>query len=192
MTDTTTPTSQSHLSIQSLRLPQNFGQTLGVKKLLTNVTVGKPRPAMFFQVHPDHSMEFKALIYEDKSAGETYAVHPDLGDLLGNLARPVVLHLAVDRRGNPHLIPVVLPNEAGIRNPWHDSLEQAVVAAKKQWVRISANRTAGVYDIYAAKEKLAPPEWPEESMDQLVVTAFRGKVINSPDHPVIQALEGRQ
>jgi hypothetical protein len=192
MTDTTTPTSQSHLSIQSLRLPQNFGQTLGVKKLLTTVPVGKPRPAMFFQVHPDPAMEFKALIYEDKLAKETYVVHPDLGDLLGNLARPVVLHLAVDRRGNPHLIPVVLPNEAGIRHPWHDSLAQAVEDAKEQWVRIDANMSIGAYNVHAAKEKLAPPEWPEESMEQLVITAFRGKVINSPDHPVIQALEGRQ
>jgi hypothetical protein len=192
MIENTAATPEPRRDIQSLRLPQNFGQTLGVKKLLTNVPVGKPRPAMFFQVHPDASMEFKALIYEDKSAKETYAVHPDFGDFLGNLAKPVVLYLAVDRRGNPHLIPVVLPNEVGIRNPWHDSLAQAVGAARERWVRISANLSAGVYDVYAAKDKLAPPEWPEQSIEELVITAFRGKVINSSDHPVILGLEGRQ
>ena len=192
MIDTNTTSPELRREIQSLRLPQNFGQTLGVKKLLTNIPVGKPPPSTFFQVHPSLDMEFKTLVYQDKVAGETYAIHPDLGDLLGTLAKAVVLHLAVDRRGNPRLIPVVLPNEAGIRNPWHDSLAQAVSAAKGQWVRITANRTAGVYDIFAAKEQLAPPEWPEQVMDQIVLIAFRGKVIDSPDHPVILGLEGRQ
>ena len=192
MIDTTATPPEPRLDIQSLRLPQNFGQTLGVKKLLTNVPVGKPPPAMFFQVHPGLDMEFKTLVYPGKAAGETYAVHPDLGDLFGTMAKAVVLHLAVDRRGNPRLIPVVLPNDAGFRNPWHDSLSQATSAAKGQWVRITANRTAGVYDIFAAKEQLAPAEWPEQTMDQLVRIAFRGKVIDTLDHPVILGLEGRQ
>ena len=192
MIETTATPPEPRLDIQSLRLPQNFGQTLGVKKLLTNVPVGKPPPAMFFQVHPGLDMEFKTLVYPDKAAGETYAVHPDLGDLFGTMAKAVVLHLAVDRRGNPRLIPVVLPNDAGFRNPWHDSLSQAISAAKGQWVRITANRTAGVYDIFAAKEQLAPAEWPEQTMDQLVRIAFRGKVIDTLDHPVILGLEGRQ
>lgn len=192
MIDNTATTPEPRRDIQSLRLPQNFGQTLGVKKLLTNVPVGKPSPATFFQVHPGLDMEFKTLIYQDKAAGEAYAVLPDLVDLLGNLAKAVVLHLAVDRRGNPRLIPVVLPNEAGFRNPWHDSLAHAINAAKGQWVRITANRTVGVYDIFAAKEQLSPAEWPEQSMDQLVQVAFRGKVIDSLDHPVILGLEGRQ
>jgi len=192
MIDNTATSPEPRRDIQSLRLPQNFGQTLGVKKLLTNVPVGKPPPTMFFQVHPGLDMEFKILVYQDKAAGEAYAVLPDLADLLGNLAKAAVLHLAVDRRGNPRLIPVIMPNDAGFRNPWHDSLAQAVSAAKGQWVRITANRSAGVYDIFAAKEQLAPAEWPEEPMDQLVRTAFRGRVIDSPEHPVILGLEGRQ
>jgi hypothetical protein len=178
--------------INALRLPQNFGQTLGVKKLLTNIPVGKPRSDLFFRVNPDPLLEFKTLIYTDKSTRDTYAVSFDLGDAFGNLAKPVVLHLAVDRRGNPYLIPVILPNESGNRNSWHDSLDQAVNAAKDQWVRISANLSAGVYDVRVAAETLAQPDWPEQSMEQLVAIAFRGKVINSVDHPVIQGLDGLQ
>jgi hypothetical protein len=192
MTVLNTSSNQTASDINALRLPQNFGQTLGVKKLLTNVPVDKPRSDVFFRVHPDLSMEFNALIYKDKTSRDTYVVTLDLRDALGNLAKPVVLHLAVDRRGNPYLIPVVLPNESGNRNPWHDSLAQAVNAAKDQWVRVCADLSAGVYDVRVAATTLAPPEWPEQSMEQLVSIAFRGKVINSLEHPIILGLDGRQ
>ena len=62
----------------------------------------------------------------------------------------------------------------------------------KEWVRVIANLSAGIYDVRAAATTLAPPEWPEQSMEQLVSIAFRGKVINSLDHPIILGLDGRQ
>ena len=37
--------------LKSLRLPANYGATLGVKKLLTNVLVGKPKKPQFFRTH---------------------------------------------------------------------------------------------------------------------------------------------
>ena len=43
-------------SIKSLRLPANYGATLGVKKLLTNVAVGKPKKAIFFRTHKSIDM----------------------------------------------------------------------------------------------------------------------------------------
>ena len=35
------------------------------------------------------------------------------------------------------------------------------------------------------------PEWPEYDINQLVQVAFRGKIVTSLDHPVIQSLLGR-
>lgn len=177
--------------VSTLRLPQNFGETLGVKKLITHIPVSKPGAERFFRAHPSVSMQFESLIYEDKSSRDVYVVQPALGDALGRLAKPVVLYLAVDRRGNPFLIPVPLPGPNGSRYPWHESLAMAVEKSKTDWVRIAANMTAGVYDLFVASADLPPPEWPDMEMDAIVQIAFGGKIIDTIQHPVIQALQGK-
>jgi hypothetical protein len=158
MTEITSTTLQQPRDIQSLRLPQNYAETIGVKKVLTNVPVGKPSNTRFFQTHPDAQMEFPTLIYQDKKSNDTFLVYPELANVLERLARPVVLHVAVDRQGNPSFIPVFLPDEGGSRNPWHESMAQAVILSKGQWVRINANRDNGAYDVKVAVGDLPPPK----------------------------------
>lgn len=178
--------------LTALRLPQNFGESLGVRKVLFNVPVHKPGPDRFIRVHPDFSMEFNALVYEDKTTRDSYLVAPSVADPFGRLAKPVVLHLGVDRRGNPFLVPVPLPSSNGSRNPWHESLAKAVEQAKHDWARIVANLAAGVYDVFIATAELPPPEWPDKSIEELVQIAFNGKIVDTPDHPVILGLMGRE
>ena len=191
MTEITSTTLQQPRDIQSLRLPQNYAETIGVKKVLTNVPVGKPSNTRFFQTHPDAQMEFPTLIYQDKKSNDTFLVYPELANVLERLARPVVLHVAVDRQGNPSFIPVFLPDEGGSRNPWHESMAQAVILSKGQWVRINANRDNGAYDVKVAVGDLPPPQWPDEPIIELLKIAFRGKIIDSADHQIVQGLDGR-
>lgn len=170
----------------SLRLTQNFGETLGVKKVLTTVPVGKPSKDRFFRTHPSPSWVFPTWILENKVAGETYLASTEVASVLGSLARPVELYAAIDRQNNPFLIPIPLPGPNGVRNPWHESLAQAVERAKVVWLRISANKDLGGYDIYEATAKLPDPAWPDITMDELLEIAFRGRIITSPDHPFVQ------
>jgi len=170
----------------SLRLTQNFGETLGVKKVLTTVPVGKPSKDRFFRTHPSPSWVFPTWILENKVAGETYLASTEVASVLGSLARPVELYAAIDRQNNPFLIPIPLPGPNGVRNPWHESLAQAVERAKVIWLRISANKDLGGYDIYEATAKLPDPVWPDITMDELLEIAFRGRIITSPDHPFVQ------
>ncbi len=69
-------------------------------------------------------------------------------------------------------IPVPLPGEDGTRNPWHESLAQAVEYAKLKWIRITANMHAGGYDVYEAEGELPEPEWPVHDIDALVQVAL--------------------
>ena len=177
--------------LASLRLPANYGATLGVKKLLTNVPVGKPRKDSYFRTHSSPDMTFPAMILENKDARESYVVVPEVAQQISELVRPVMLHAAIDRQNNVSLIPVPLPGESGTRNPWHESLAQSVDYAKDQWIRIAANMRGGGYDISVAQAELPEPEWPEQNIEALVEIAFRGKIIRSLDHPVVQALLGR-
>ena len=175
----------------SLRLSQNFGESLGVKKVLATVPVGKPTKDRFFRTHTSPSWVFPTCILENKAAGEIYVVSPEVASVLGDLVRSVELYPVIDRQNNPSLISIPLPGPNGTRNPWHESLAQAVERAKSVWLRISANKDLGGYDIYEATAKLPDPVWPDTTMDELLETAFRGRIITDPDHPVVQDRMGR-
>jgi len=184
-------TTTSQTDLKSLRLPANYGATLGVKKLMTQVPVGKPKKPQFFRTHTAAEMTFAAMLLEQKETRESYVVMPEVAQELSELVRPVQLHACIDRQNNVFLIPVPLPGEDGTRNPWHESLAQAVEHAKQKWLRITANMHLGGYDVYEAEGTLPEPEWPEHTIDHLVQVAFRGKIITSLDHPVVQTLLGR-
>jgi hypothetical protein len=172
-------------------LPANYGATFGVKKLLTNVPVGKPKKANFFRTHTSTDMIFSAMLLEQKESRESYLVVSEVAQVISELVRPVQLFFAIDRQNNSLLIPVPLPGDTGTRNPWHESLAQAVEYSKLKWIRITANQHIGGYDVYEADGLLPEPEWPEYDIEALVEVAFRGKIIESIDHPVVQSLLGR-
>ena len=182
---------QSITDIKSFRLQQNYGETLGVKKLLTTVQVGRPKKPHFFRTHQDEDMVFPAMILEIKEAQESYVVNPEVAQAISELVRPAILHAAIDRQNNVFLIPVPLPGDSGVRHPTHESLAQAVEYAKLKWIRITYNKHNSGYDIYEAEALLPEPDWPSGDIDTFVQTAFRGKIITSLDHPVILAHLGR-
>ena len=132
------------LDISSLRLPTNYGEAHGVKKLLTSVNVGRPKKSQFFRTYNADEMTFSAMFLEQKESREHYLVVPNVAAEIGELVRPVKLHAAIDRQNNVFLIPVPLPGESGTRNPWHESLAQAVecVSQTKLDTQSTANWTA--------------------------------------------------
>ncbi len=177
--------------IESLRLPPSYGAAFGVKKILTNVVVCRPQKQRFFRVHPDANMVFNALILEDKEHRDHYMLYPSVAPAIASLIRPTTLRTAIDRHNNVFLIPVPLPGEDGKRNQWHESLSQALKLAESHWIRIAANMSAGGYDVYQAESNLGEPDWPIAKMPELLEVAFRGKIITTIDHPIVQSLLGR-
>jgi len=176
--------------LNALRLPQNLGETLGVKRMITRVPVRKPNKTDFFRVRAGEEWRFQTMILEIKDEGETYILTPDVWNAVPELLRPAMLHTAIDRRNNVFLIPIPLPGEDGRRNSWHQSMAEIVEMAERKWVRTAANMGVGGYDVFVAEAKLPEPEWPGFTLAELVQIAFRDKLIKSPDHPVIRQLLG--
>jgi hypothetical protein len=110
---------------------------------------------------------------------------------LAELLRPAMLHTAIDRRNNVFLIPVPLPGPDGRRNSWHQSLAEVVATAETKWVRSVANKSVGGYDMLVAQAALPEPEWPDATFEELVRIAFRERLIQDSDHPVVTQLLGR-
>ena len=181
----------SKINLSELRLPANYGATLGVKKVVNSVYVGKPKKSQFFQVHNSLETKYLAMEYEQKDNKEWYLVHPSVANQISELVRSIQLLVGIDRQGNSFLIPVILPGEDGRWNSWHESLARACEFAKSKWIRIASNRSAGGYDVYEAQGDLPSPDWPECGMDEMVEIAFRGKIINHIEHPVVQSILGR-
>jgi hypothetical protein len=177
--------------LNALRLPQNFGEALGVKRLVIRVPVRKPLKTEFFRVRAGEAWRLQTMILELKEEGETFLVTPPVWDAVPELLRPAMLHTAIDRRNNVFLIPVPLPGPDGRRNSWHQSLADVMALAETNWVRIAANKAIGGYDPLVAGTALAEPDWPDTSFQELIQTAFRDRLIQSIDHPVITQLLGR-
>ena len=103
MTDTTERKAGS-LDIGAYRINQSYGDTLGSKKLVSHVAVGKPVKGRFFQSSADTENKVDVYIYEDKLESTFHLVSPAVSGILGGLVRAVTLHLAIDRANNPFLI----------------------------------------------------------------------------------------
>ncbi|WP_153146434.1 hypothetical protein [Dechloromonas sp. H13] len=177
--------------LNALRLPQNFGEALAVKRLITRVPVRKPLKTEFFRVRPGEAWRFQTMILELKEERETFLLAPAVWEAVPELLRTAMLYTAIDRRNNVFLIPVPLPGSDGRRNPWHQSLAEVVAMAESNWVRSVANMQVGGYDMFVAEAELAEPEWPDITFPELVQIAFRERLIDSPEHPVITQLRGR-
>jgi hypothetical protein len=186
----TSPTNNAEFDIASLRIPSNFGASLGVKKILNLVPVGKPTATQFFRTHPSEDMQFNAMLLAPKGTQETYLMSQYVAGQLSELIKPVTLVLVIDRQSNLRLVPVPFPGPDGQRNPWHQSLLDALTLAQTSWLRINANMSGGGYDVFQAMGQLPEPEWPNHTMDEIIKIAFRGRIINDLEHPVVQGLFG--
>lgn len=109
---------------------------------------------------------------------------------LGTSALPKIIRLSVDSTGLPKLIlqPMQDPNVR--QNTWHTSLNRGIELAEKSWVRMEANMNHGQYDIIVSKDDLGEPEWPSQSMVEMVNEVFSNRIITSANHPYIRQLQG--
>jgi len=175
----------------ALRLDQSYADTVGVKKLLTTVPVRKPNKQDFVRVHPDASYRLTpAAIIEVKDDREVYLVTPNLAPGLVGEFSTVTLFTTINRQGTLHLWPVKLPASDGRQNEWHRSAAEAAERAMKKWVRVTASMSLGAYEIFEASGDLPEPIWPDFSFQEILRIAFRERIVDRADHPLVQRLQG--
>jgi hypothetical protein len=176
----------------ALRLDQTFTDGTAVKKLLTAVPVRKPNRQDFIRVHPAENYRAEAVgTIELKDEREFYLVAPEIARELGNEMAVVTIFTVINRQGVVQLWPVRLPGADGKHNIWHRTAAEAAELAMRRWIRLSANMSLGAYEIFEAAANIPDPTWPEQSFTDLLKVAFRNKIIDCPDHPVILRLQGR-
>jgi hypothetical protein len=177
--------------LASLRLDQTYSDGISVRKLITQIRVGRPQKQHFVRVNPDPAYRISPMaIIELKDDRESYLVSRAIAAELAGEFTSVALFTGITRAGTLFLWPVPLPGPDGKHNPWHRSALNAAELAESRWVRIVANMEAGGYDVSVAAANIPEPEWPEMPFNEMVRIAFQGRIVDRCDHPLVLKLRG--
>lgn len=188
---TPTPDPLAAFDPAKLRIDQSFLQHGVAKKRLTTIPIRKPGKQDFVRVHPDEQYRLPVALIELEDDREIYLVLPDFAPCLGEGKYfTATLYLCINRQKVLTFWPVKLPGPDGRQMAWHTSAAEAAEMAMETWVRVTAKKSLGAYEIFEATGTIPEPEWPEQSMRELLAIGFKGRIIDGPEHPVIQKLRG--
>jgi hypothetical protein len=176
----------------ALRLSPDLDISLGVKKALLSVPVRKPAKDWFVRVHPDEHYRLQTAVIELKEGRETYLVDKGLWPELATEATfsPRALFTAANRQGVVFIWPIRLPGPNGRVDEWSRTALEAAEMAAKSWVRVVANMALGAYEVSWATGQLPEPEWPDLPFKDLLRIAFKDRLIDNVNHPILRRLRG--
>ena len=173
-----------------LRIGQRVGEGQDVRRVLVSVLVRKPNRQEFFRTHPDPAMSVELALLEFKQDRQSFIITPEMAPYLPGEAVVKLVVPTITIHGAVFLWPVKLPDEQGRLDEWNSVALEAAERAGSRWLRLMANMGAGTYDVLEAAGQFPEPVWPEKSLQQLLEIAFKGRVIDSMDHPVLRRLRG--
>ena len=173
----------------ALRLTPDEAGQIGSEEVLAHVSVRKPSINEFVRVNPDPKMSLATSIFVDPER-ETYFVAPGARNVLVAGVKAMLLLATVNQRGLFFIWPVALGDGSGRRNAWHETAREASELAKKEWVKLVSDMAGGCYRVYKAKGSLPKPVFPEKSLEELLRIAFRGRIIDNENHPVVRQALG--
>jgi hypothetical protein len=155
----------------------------------TTIPVRKPGSRHFFRVHPDEEYRLYnvPVVEDDKREWHILAPDLELPEDMERFVSRVNLITSINHKGTVFVWPY-----KNSTNDWSKSAARIARRAVTEWVRISADMDANGYRAEPAPPELraVEPKWPKMPFDEILNTAFDGKVIDSVDHPVIRSLRG--
>jgi hypothetical protein len=188
----TRPAAPDPFDPATLRLGADYAEGLGVRKVISTIPNRKPNKSEWFRVRPGEEWRLQTAVLELEKGVErsTYLVAPSLWPDLSGEITPALLLTCVNRAGDLFLWRVKLPGADGRSNTWTDSALQIAKAAEDNWARMVSDTANGIYTHYEPSTDLPDPRWPSISFREIIRIAFRDRMIESLDHPVIRELRG--
>jgi hypothetical protein len=176
----------------SLRLGSDYSEGLGVRKVISTIPVRKPNKSEWFRVRPGDAWRLQTAVLELERGVErtTFLLAPALWpDWSGEVAVAVLL-TCVNRGGDLFLWRIQRPGADGRSNTWTESAIQIATAAETRWCRMVSDTANGYYTHFEPTADLPDPRWPDMTFGAMLKIAFRDRMIDTPDHPVLQELRG--
>ena len=177
-------------NLDALRLSPDSAAVVGTSELLSHVPVRKPNRHEFFRTRPEAEFWFDTGVFEDREERETFFVTPRMREALVGEIKPVLLVPIITRQRVLILWPLKLPTEGQRHSGWIETAREAAEIAKTKWVRLAADMGLGGYRIYQAEGELSEPEWPDKPLPEILQIAFRDRIVDFENHPVVRRLRG--
>ena len=180
-------------NLESLKVSVDFGSSVGVVKKLGRVScLHRPPKGRFFTLRPGWKLDGLGILSLDR--GEAYLVPAQLcPHLCGeDVFRVVSCYGGVLRPDNAPLVWYIPLPVAGARDNdfWSSARECAEDCLRSgSWCRLITGD--GHYDWEVATANWEP-KFPPIELGDLLRLAFKGRVIDSLEHPVIRELRGEQ
>ena len=180
---------KSNFDLKGLSLSQDFTAMDGGKKHITNIAVKRPPKHDFFRVHEECKLD--AMIIERKEENENYLVPAQFHTELMGEGVSKRLYYCISLTGTVFLWPVKLPNPDGTLDNWNTSAHEIAKLGKDKWVRLITNKSAGFYE-FIKSELPNEARWPDLTFEEVLEKAFKGKLIDSLNHPLLKKLRGEE
>jgi len=166
------------------------------RKVITAIKVRKPGTQEWFRLHPAKEYQLPTALFlrenEELLRPETYLVLPECRDLFGkNHLTPVRLRLAVNSLETVFLWDLKVPKD-GVMTDYFITLHEIAEEAENNWVRLEWSNADRVYHYHYAEGDLGDPQFPQgKTMRDWLALGFKGRIIDSEDHPVVAEFKGR-
>lgn len=176
----------------ALHLGADYAEGLGVRKVISTIPVRKPHKSEWFRVRPGPDWRLQTAILEVESGVDraAYLVAKSLWSDLSEETSPALVLTCVNRLGDLFLWRVKLPGPDGRTNTWTESALRIAQAAETTWCRMVADMANGHYTHLEPTAELPKPKWPEMPFSEILRIAFRGRMVDSLDHPIVRELRG--
>jgi hypothetical protein len=182
-------------NVAALRMPLGPVKAISVRRDHQVITVGKPPAQAFFRAQAVELKDWTFPVIVDKSANggkAFYMIGPKMREALSRNADAALVHLipCVTKAETPFLWAVTVPAMAGGNAAWYEGSIAAFGLAREKWIRLSWNPQSGAYDPLIAEESSSLPRFPEWDQSEWLRRAFRDRLINGDDHPILKKLRG--
>jgi hypothetical protein len=177
--------------IDALRVAPDYASLGATKRVITTIPVRRPGKQSWIRVHD--KLSFATVLLWSEGDREWYLVGASARAYLEDEAQPWALYLCITAHGAIFFWPVRLPGADGRSNDWWDSAHEAARIGQQSWVRVKASTDQNAYVAYTPLGRLNEPTWPDAAelgLPTLLRKAFRQRVVDAYDHPLLKTLRG--
>ena len=194
------PIPKPNTSVLSRFKSKNAATIANVEKLQTALSCHSISGAKdFVRLHPNEETHWTdELCFVDVPIeGQTDNVRHLINDDLATQYLPsnlIIRHrLALASKPFDKFFLCRVPSQ-NLDNAWNETNLKACRSAQTYWTRAASRKAEGVdgYLIEFARhaDAFADPQWPTQSLEDLVDVTFAGRMIESADHPALLRLIG--
>ena len=154
------------------------------------IPVQRPDPQSWIWIPADPNMKKTVSLLAIKRTNSFYLVRPEVAGVLDGDVKSHLIVPYQDRDGGLFIWAVKLYDAYGSQDTWTLSALRIIYEDADSWIQIRSHKNISSYNAEKITIEVPAPKWPPGGLSYMVNRAFKSKVINSTEDPIIQRLRG--